>query len=121
MDETKSKHTMETKLKRIAILSEQDRNMEFNWLMPHFSYENLKCCFQELDGNKAVGIDGKTKEEYARNLDENIRELIRKMKLLQYRPKSVRKVLIPKSKGNFRELGISNIEDKIGSSAYNGV
>ncbi len=113
MDETKFKHTMETKLKRIAILSEQDCNMEFKWLMPHFSYENLKCCFQELDGKKAVGIDGKTKEEYARNLDENIRELIRKMKSFQYRPEPVLKVLIPKSNGKFRELGISNIEDKI--------
>ena len=51
---------METKLGRIAALSREDVRLEFKWLMPHFSADNLTSCFNELDGKKAVGIDGKT-------------------------------------------------------------
>jgi len=35
-----------------------------NSLMPHFNKESLMCCFNELSGKKAVGIDKKMKEEY---------------------------------------------------------
>ncbi len=113
MGVTKSNQTMATKLKRIATLSSQAPKMEFKWLMPHFTEENLISCFNELDGNKAVGIDGRTKDDYARDLDNNIQELVEKMKALAYRPSPVREVLIPKGNKQFRPLGMSNIEDKI--------
>ena len=29
----------------------------------------LKDCHEKMDGSKAVGIDGMTKEEYSRNLE----------------------------------------------------
>jgi hypothetical protein len=61
MDVTKSTVIMATKLERIAALSRGDSRLEFKWLMPHFSEENLTSCFNALDGKKAVGIDGKTK------------------------------------------------------------
>jgi RNA-directed DNA polymerase len=113
VDVTKSNITMGTKLKRITHLSCQDAQAEFKWLMPHFSVENLIGCFNELDGKKAVGTDGCRKEDYARDLEKNIQELVRKMKVLSYRPAPVKEVLIPKSNGKFRPLGISNFEDKI--------
>jgi len=111
--ETKSNQTMATKLKRITILSCQEPKREFKWLMPHFTEENLKSCFNELDGNKAVGMDGRTKEDYACELDNNIRLLVEKMKALAYRLSPAKEVLIPKGNKQFRPLGISNIEDKI--------
>lgn len=111
--ETKPEITMETKLRKIAALSSQDKNIEFVCLMPHFTKENLICCFKQLDGKKAVGIDRKTKDDYALELDANIEALISKMKSMAYRPCPVRQVLIPKGDGKFRQLGISNIEDKI--------
>jgi len=113
VDETKSPITMATKLNKIANLSHQDKRMEFRLLMPHFTKANLMSCFNELDGNKAVGIDGETKLDYAQDLENNIQRLIEKMKRLAYRPEPVREVLIPKANGKFRSLGISNIEDKI--------
>lgn len=115
MDETKSNKSTATKLLRISKLSNDDPKMEFNWLMPHFNKESLICCFNMLSGWKAVGIDGKSKEEYGENLEENIEKLIQKMKQMAYRPAPVREVLIPKEgqKGKFRPLGISNFEDKI--------
>lgn len=113
MDVMKSRKLMGTKLKKIALLSHQNQQQEFGILMPHFTKENLMSCYHELDGRKAVGIDGQTKEEYGRNLEHNIERLIADMKELKYRPKPVRQVLIPKGNGKKRPLGISNIEDKI--------
>lgn len=46
-----------TKLERIAWLSAEDPKKEFHQLMHHFNKENLVQCFNELDGNKAVGAD----------------------------------------------------------------
>jgi RNA-directed DNA polymerase len=104
-----------TKLKRIAWLSEQDPEKEYECLMHLFNQESLLECFHELDKNKAVGVDGINKESYAKNLDRNIQELIAKMKAMAYRPGPVREALIPKEgkPGATRSLGISNLEDKI--------
>jgi RNA-directed DNA polymerase len=106
--------TMETVLNRIAQRSKEDGE-EFKWLMPHFNFANLYTCFMELDGNKAVGVDGMTKEEYGRNIVENLKGLLEKMKRMSYRPGAVREVRIPKEgqKGKYRPLGISCFEDKI--------
>lgn len=56
--------TTETKLKRIAWLSRQDTKKEFSNLMHLFNVESLRQCFDELDGRKAVGVDGIDKEKY---------------------------------------------------------
>lgn len=111
----KPNESLETKLSRIMLLSNKNPEQEFKWLMPHFNKENLISCFNELDGKKAVGIDDKTKKEYEENLEENIENLISRMKTMSYRPMPVKEVLIPKEgKGNgMRPLGISCIEDKI--------
>lgn len=111
----KPNESLETKLSRIMLLSNKNPEKEFKWLMPHFNKENLISCFNALDGKKAVGIDDKTKKEYEENLEENIENLISRMKTMSYRPMPVKEVLIPKEgKGNgMRPLGISCIEDKI--------
>lgn len=113
MDVTKSNAIMRTKLDKIAKLSEQDSKIKFSKLMPHFTKENLISCFNELDGMKAVGVDGTTKEEYGENLEENILKLLEKMKNFSYRPKATKEVLIPQSDGKFRAISVSSLEDKI--------
>lgn len=109
---TKSSRT-DTKLKRIAVLSRGNPKQGFNCLMPHFNKESLTKCFHELNGKKAVGIDRQTKEEYGKNLESNIANLVFRMKSMDYWPAPVREVLIPKGDGKTRPLGISNFEDKI--------
>ena len=39
-----------------------------------------------MDGDKAVGIDGVTKEEYGEKLEENLVELVRRLKNKSYKP-----------------------------------
>jgi retron-type reverse transcriptase len=112
---TKLRQPTATKLARIAEMSRENSLVEINWLMTHFNEESLKSCFHELDAEKALGVDGIGKEEYGRNLDENVAQLIAKMKTRSYRPGPVREVRIPKegTPGATRPLGISNFEDKM--------
>jgi RNA-directed DNA polymerase len=107
--------TATTKVERIAELSKREPDRTYSNLMPMFSVENLKECFHMLDRKKAVGIDGVTKDEYALNLNENLENLVNRMKTMSYRPGPVKQVLIPKEgkPGATRPLGISNLEDKI--------
>jgi len=115
MRPTESLSKTATKLKRIRWLSEQDSKREYHNLMHHFNEDSLRECYYELDGKKAVGTDGINKEKYGENLDENLRDLIARMKRMAYRPGPVRQVLIPKAgqPNEKRPLGICNFEDKI--------
>jgi len=107
--------TTETKLKRIAALSAANPEMVFTHVIHYFNEESLRTCFHELDGKKAIGIDRIDKACYGENLDENLRNLVDRMKRMAYIPGPVRQVLIPKDgrQGATRPLGISNFEDKI--------
>jgi len=66
-----------------------------------------------MDGTKAVGIDGITKEEYGRNLEENLNALVERLKRKSYKPKPARLVEIPKDNGKLRPLSIYCYEDKL--------
>ena len=85
----------------------------FTALMHHFSVDNLRACFQALDGKKAPGVDGVTKADYAQDLESNLRTLHQQLCQLSYRPQPVRRVEIPKADGSLRPLGISCTQDKI--------
>src|SRR3990167_578555 len=104
-----------TKLERIRWLSGQNPKKEYRNLMHFFNEDSLRECFNELDGKKACGADGIDKEKYREDLDENLRDLIARMKRMAYRPGPIRQVQIPKpgKPTEKRPLGINNFEDKI--------
>jgi RNA-directed DNA polymerase len=108
-------YTTENKLKRIAWLSAQGPNKEFQCLMHLYNQESLAECFHMLDGRKAVGLDKIDKTKYGENLQSNLEDLMVRMKRMGYKPGPVRQVLIPKEgkPGATRPLGIGNFEDKI--------
>lgn len=115
MRSTESQVSTRTELEEIAWLSAQDPNREFHSLIHHFNVESLRGCFEKLDGKKALGLDQVSKEEYGKDLQANLEELITKMKRMGYRPQPVREVWIPKDgkPGAKRPLGISAFEDKL--------
>lgn len=76
MRSTESQLTTATKLKRIAWLSSRDGHKQFDSLTHHFNEESLEECFHQLDGRKAVGIDGMTKAEYAHGWTQNLQDLV---------------------------------------------
>lgn len=104
---------METKLERIADKSKNEQRPIFTSLYHLINEELLKQCHKELDGNKAVGIDNVSKKEYAENLNENIKDLVIRLKNKAYKPLPALRVYIPKDNGKMRPLGISIYEDKI--------
>jgi RNA-directed DNA polymerase len=81
--------------------------------MHHFTVDNLRACFEALDGTKAPGVDEITKAMYGQNLEANLQALHQKLHQRSYRPQPMRRVEIPKADGTMRPLGISCIEDKI--------
>ena len=71
---------METKLERIAEISANSPRPEFTSLYHLINKEMLLQCHKELDGNKAAGVDEITKKEYERNLEQNIDDLVERLK-----------------------------------------
>ena len=60
-----------------------------------------------------MGVDGVSKDRYDENAEENIRELVKRMKKFQYKPLPVKRVYIPKANGKKRPLGLPSYEDKL--------
>lgn len=94
-------------------LSAKNLELVFNNLFSHINVENLHQAFRALDGNKAVGIDGISKAEYAKDLDKNLEDLVTRLHIGTYRPQAKREVLIPKANGKTRPIAISCFEDKL--------
>jgi RNA-directed DNA polymerase len=67
--------------------------------------------FLKVKENKgAGGIDGETIESYEVKLEENILNLLNKLRTKTYQPQPVKRVYIPKKDGKKRPLGIPTIE-----------
>ena len=112
---------MGTKLARIAQLSKENPDMVFTSIGHLINKELLMECHKMMDGKKAVGIDGVTKEDYGRNLEENLDKLVGRLKQKSYKPQPARRVEIPKDNGKTRPLSIYCYEDKLVQEALKRV
>ena len=104
---------MTTKITRINQISKERPKEVFTSIYHLINKELLKECFDELDGTKAVGIDKITKDKYRYNLDNNLDNLVARLKNKSYKPSPARRVNIPKTNGKLRGIAIANFEDKI--------
>lgn len=89
------------------------RNIRVENLIHFVNKERLKEQHRKQQKGKASGIDKITKEEYDKQLEENLTKLIEKMKKFSYKPLPVRRTYIPKANGKMRPLGIPAYEDKL--------
>ena len=89
------------------------RNIKIENLIHFVNKETLKEQHRKQQRNKASGIDKITKDKYTLKLDENIENLIERMKKFSYKPLPVRRTYIPKANGKLRPLGIPAYEDKL--------
>ena len=104
---------MPTSLRGIANRARRDSGAKFRDLYGLLNEANLRWCFKQLRRSAAPGIDGVTFEDYERDLDENLRQLVGRLKQKKYKAKLVRRKYIPKGKGKRRPLGIPALEDKL--------
>ena len=106
---------MSTNLRWIGEKASKEPERVFTTVYHHVTdVDNLRACYDALPGERAVGVDGVTKEAYGENLEENLQDLSGRLNRMGYRPKPKRRSYIPKpgsQKG--RPLGISCFEDKI--------
>jgi len=104
-----------TKLLRIAELAKQMPSAQMRSLSRHIDVEWLREAHRRVRKDGAVGIDGQTAEEYAKDLENNLVSLLNRAKSGDhYRAPPVRRVHIPKGDGSqTRPIGIPTFEDKI--------
>ena len=91
-------------------------------LMNRVNEDSLKEEHRKQAQKKAVGVDGVTKAEYGEKLDENVADLISRMKKFSYKPLPVRRAYIPKTGSDkMRPLGIPAYEDRLVQSVMAGI
>ncbi|XME01523.1 hypothetical protein QYZ88_012520 [Lachnospiraceae bacterium C1.1] len=112
---------MGTQLERISQMSRENPDMVFTSIFHLINKDLLKACHTDMDGKKAVGIDGVTKEIYDSELDDNLDTLVYRLRNKSYRPKPARRVEIPKDNGKTRPLNIYCYEDKLVQDALRRV
>jgi RNA-directed DNA polymerase len=106
--------TVRTKLASIAQVASRNKKAKFNSLAYLMNKNTLKESFRRLNKSASPGIDNIDKEDYGQKLEENIDNLIKRLKKGSFRPLPVRRKYIPKAGSNkMRPLGIMAIEDKI--------
>jgi RNA-directed DNA polymerase len=81
----------------------------YRWLNP----DVLRLCFYRLRKDAASGVDKVTFEDYEKDLEANLTDLVRRLKRKAYRARLVRRKYIPKGNGKLRPLGIPVLEDKL--------
>jgi RNA-directed DNA polymerase len=114
MKETPNSTDISTKLQRIAELARKAPELAFNTLAHHLTIELLTEAHRRTRKDAAVGIDGRSAADYAKNLKGNLQSLLDRVKSGTYRAPPVRRVYIPKDDGSkTRPIGIPTFEDKI--------
>jgi hypothetical protein len=77
--------------------------------------ELLRLAFRSLRKQAAPGVDGQRYEDYAANLDHNLKDLYQRLRTGRYRAPVVRRVYIPKASGSGRRP-LGSPRSKIGWS-----
>jgi RNA-directed DNA polymerase len=106
---------MPTDLIRFTQWARESPQRQYTALMGMlYDPEGLNASFERLAANKAPGVDGMRKAEYADGLAERLANLSARLRRLGYRSKPVRRVYIPKASGKGRRaLGVPSFEDRI--------
>lgn len=114
MADTLGSENVSTKLLRIAILARGAPEMVLTTLAHHIDLEFLREAYRRTRKSGAAGVDGQSADEYARELEDNLRRLLERFKSGTYRAPPVRRVYIPKGDGSKRRpIGIPTFEDKV--------
>ena len=105
--------SVQTSLRGIAKKAQEQKKHRFGNLYEMLNEEFLLDSWRYIRKDAAYGVDQVSAEEYEENLEENIRQLVERLKRKSYRAKLVRRQYIPKGEGKLRPLGIPATEDKL--------
>jgi len=108
-------------LLKVSERAQTDSEARFNSVAHLLDGDALLRAYERIRKNAAVGIDGITKEDYGRELVDNLCNLHERLRTKRYRHQPIRRVHIPKAPGKTRPIGISTTEDKIVQGAMREV
>ncbi len=115
-------HDVPNALDRVREVARKDRKAKFTALLHHVTVDRLREAFLALRRNASAGVDGVTWEQYAgEGLEEKLQDLHVRVQRGAYRAKPSRRVVILKSDGRPRLLGVASLEDKIVQRAVVGI
>jgi RNA-directed DNA polymerase len=103
--------TVSTKLAELAARARKEARLTN--VVQFVDEELLRLAFRSLRKQAAPGVDGQSYEDYAANLDQNLRDVYARLKIGRYRAPVIRRVYVPKANGKRRPIGISTIEDRM--------
>jgi RNA-directed DNA polymerase len=109
----KERATVQTSLLGIAKKAKTEKRYRFRNLYRELNEELLLDSWRLIRKDAAYGVDRVSANEYEANLEENIQQLVERLKRKSYRAKLVRRQYIPKGDGGRRPLGIPATEDKL--------
>jgi RNA-directed DNA polymerase len=109
----KERATVQTSLLGIAKKARAEKRYRFRNLYRELNEELLRDSWRLLRKDAALGVDRVSAAEYEANLEENIHQLVERLKRKSYRARLVRRHYIPKGDGRMRPLGIPATEDKL--------
>jgi group II intron reverse transcriptase/maturase len=104
---------MPTSLQGIAKKAQEQRQYRFRNLYGMLNEELLRESWRAIKKHAAYGVDQISAQAYEEHLEENIRDLVERLKQKRYRAKLVKRHYIPKGNGQLRPLGIPGVEDKL--------
>ena len=97
--------TVSTKQARIATLARQMPGAAMHSLSKHLDMDWLREAHRRTRKDGAVGVDGQLADDYAENLEDNLRSLLERAKSGTYHAPPVKRVHIPKGDGQTRPIG----------------
>ena len=104
---------MQIQLREISGKATRQKDYRFLNLYTMLNESNLKDSWRYLNKKSAVGADRVSAQEYEVNLEDNIKDLVERLKRKSYRSGLIRRKNIPKGNGKTRPLGIPITEDKL--------
>ncbi len=103
--------TVSTKL--AGLVARARKEARLTNVVQYVDEELLRLAFRSLRKQAAPGVDGQSYEEYAANVDENLKDVHARLTTGRYQAPVIRRVYIPKANGKLRALGITTIEDRV--------
>jgi hypothetical protein len=113
MPDAEKEYTTLTRLALISRRAKEELRCQFTSLA-HFLNEGfLQDCYFGLGKDRPSGVDGISWKKYGEHLEENLKDLVKRMKAKRYKPQPARRIYISKDEHSKRPLGLPALEDKI--------
>lgn len=114
MADASTSGTVSPELHRIAETARERPEFAFFSLNQYLTTGLLREAYRRTRKGGATGVDGRSADQYAEDLEGNLQRLLDRAKSGTYRAPPVRRVFIPKGRGDeLRPLGIPTFEDKV--------